>query len=76
MSFDSSLWCALRSLPKAFPSGSNDKAGEVDVAEAATTFRPEFYEVYKLQAMVFDEELKEYNKELNVTLFFVSSNPV
>ena len=35
-------------------------------------FRTEFYELYKKQAGIFDKELKEYNKELNVTLVFVS----
>lgn len=37
-----------------------------------TTVRPEFYEAFKRQAEIFDKELKEYNKELNVTLLFVS----
>ena len=45
-----------------------------------TSFRTEFYEAYKRQVKIFDEELKEYNNELNVTLLFVSdpfdtSNP-
>lgn len=46
------------------------------VTETTTTFRPEFYEVYKRQAKIFDEELKEHNKELNVTLVFVSGPTV
>ena len=40
--------------------------------ETPTTVRPEFYEAFKRQAEIFDKELKEYNKELNVTLLFVS----
>jgi hypothetical protein len=34
--------------------------------------RSRFYEAYKRQSNRFDKELKEYNKELNVTLLFVS----
>ena len=37
-----------------------------------TAVRSGFYEAYKRQAKVFDKELKDYNKELNVTLLFVS----
>ena len=37
-----------------------------------TAIRSEFYEAYKRQAKVFDKELKDYNKELNVALLFVS----
>ena len=33
--------------------------------------RSRFYEAYKRQANRFDKELKEYNKELNITLLFV-----
>lgn len=33
--------------------------------------RSRFYEAYKRQSNRFDKELKEYNKELNVTLLFV-----
>ena len=43
-----------------------------EVARTPTTFRSEFYEAYRRQAKIFDKELKEYNKELNVTLLFVS----
>jgi hypothetical protein len=47
------------------------------VQEATRTppipIRSEFYEAYKRQAKIFDKELKEYNKELNVTLLFVSN---
>ena len=39
-----------------------------------TAIRSEFYEVYKRQAKIFDKELKDYNKELNVTLLFVSDS--
>ena len=53
------------------PSESGDQAQEV-TNEAPATIRPEFYEAFKRQAGVFDKELKEYNKELNVTLLFVS----
>lgn len=34
--------------------------------------RSRFYEAYKRQSNRFDKELKEYNKELNITLLFVS----
>lgn len=40
--------------------------------QEVTGARSEFYEAYKRQAKIFDRELKEYNKELNVTLLFVS----
>ena len=40
--------------------------------QEVTGARSEFYEAYKRQAKIFDKELKEYNKELNVTLLFVS----
>lgn len=43
-----------------------------EVARTPTTFRSEFYEAYKRQAKIFNEELKEYDKELNITLLFVS----
>lgn len=43
--------------------------------EANGSIRSEFYEAYKRQAEIFDKELKEYNKELNVTLLFVSDTP-
>jgi hypothetical protein len=33
--------------------------------------RSRFYEAYKRQSNKFDKELKEYNKELNITLLFV-----
>ena len=33
--------------------------------------RSRFYEAYKRQSNRFDKELKEYNKELNITLLFV-----
>ena len=33
--------------------------------------RTRFYEAYKRQSNRFDKELKEYNKELNITLLFV-----
>ncbi|KAF9647387.1 hypothetical protein BDM02DRAFT_3187988 [Thelephora ganbajun] len=35
-------------------------------------FRPEFYEASRRQAKVFDNELKDYNHELNVTLLFAA----
>lgn len=48
-------------------------SGEVQEAtEAPTTLRSEFYGAYKRQARIFDKELREYGKELNVTLLFVS----
>ena len=53
-------------------SASGDQVGEVEVTETTTTFRSEFYEAYKRRAKIFGKELKEYNKELNVTLVFVS----
>jgi len=33
--------------------------------------RSRFYGAYKRQSNRFDKELKEYNKELNITLLFV-----
>ena len=33
--------------------------------------RSRFYEAYRRQSNRFDKELKEYNKELNITLLFV-----
>ena len=33
--------------------------------------RSRFYEAYKRESNRFDKELKEYNKELNITLLFV-----
>jgi len=58
-------------LPWHPPSESGDQAQEV-TETGPTTVRPEFYEAFKRQAEIFDKELKEYNKELNVTLLFVS----
>jgi len=42
------------------------------VAWTPTTLRSEFYEAYKRQAKIFNKELEEYDKELNVTLLLVS----
>lgn len=36
--------------------------------------RSRFYEAYKRHSNRFDKELKEYNKELNITLLFVRSS--
>ena len=47
---------------------SDPGAPEVIPGEEA---RSRFYEAYRRQSNKFDRELKEYNKELNVTLFFV-----
>lgn len=47
---------------------SDPGAPEVIPGEEA---RSRFYEAYRRQSNKFDKELKEYNKELNVTLFFV-----
>jgi len=44
--------------------------GALDVAPSEVA-RSRFYEAYKRQANRFDKELKEYNKELNITLLFV-----
>ena len=44
--------------------------GALDVAPGEVA-RSRFYEAYKRQANRFDKELKEYNKELNITLLFV-----
>ena len=65
---------AMSDLPRSLPSESGDRAQEA-THEAPATVRPEFYEVFKRQAEIFDKELKEYNKELNVTLLFVSDPP-
>lgn len=59
---------AMSNVPRSLPSESDDEATH----ETPTTVRPEFYEAFKRQAEIFDNELKEYNKELNVTLLFVS----
>ena len=53
-------------------SGDQVEGPEIDGTTTTTTFRPEFYEAYRRQAKIFDKELKEYNKELNVTLLLVS----
>ena len=42
------------------------------MTKTSTTFRSEFYKAYKQQEKIFNGELKEYNKELNVTLLCVS----
>jgi len=47
---------------------SDPGAPEVIPGEEA---RSRFYEAYKRQSKRFDKELKEYNKELNITLLFV-----
>lgn len=47
---------------------SDPGAPEIIPGEEA---RSRFYEAYKRQANRFDKELKEYNKELNITLLFV-----
>jgi len=47
---------------------SDHGASEVIPGEEA---RSRFYEAYKRQSNRFDKELKEYNKELNLTLLFV-----
>ena len=47
---------------------SDPGAPEVIPGEEA---RSRFYEAYKRQSNRFDKELKEYNKELNITLLFV-----
>jgi len=57
-------------LPRPSPSEPADQA-QGTIGTPATV-RSEFYEAYKRQAKIFDKELKEYNKELNVTLLFVS----
>ena len=44
--------------------------GALDVPPGEVA-RSRFYEAYKRQANRFDKELKEYNKELNITLLFV-----
>jgi len=62
---------AITDLPRSFPSESGDQAQE-STHEAPITVRPEFYEAFKRQAEIFDKDLNEYNKELNVTLLFVS----
>ena len=49
---------------------SDPGAPEIIPGEEA---RSRFYEAYKRQANRFDRELKEYNKELNITLLFVRS---
>jgi hypothetical protein len=54
------------------PSRSASNGQVQGVTKTPTTFRSAFYEAYKRQAKIFDEELKEYNKELNVALLFVS----
>jgi len=54
------------------PSRSKLGAQAQEVTGTPTTFRSEFYEAYKRQAKIFEKELKEYDKELNVTLLFVS----
>jgi hypothetical protein len=70
VSCDSSSCAAC--LQRPYHSRSGDQVQEAKVTEAITTFRPEFLEVYRRQAKIFDRELKEYNKELNITLIFVS----
>ena len=50
------------------PMYSDPGAPEVAPGEEA---RSRFYEAYKRQSNRFDKELKEYNKELNITLLFV-----
>ena len=50
------------------PMYSDPGAPEVFPGEEA---RSRFYEAYKRQSNRFDKELKEYNKELNITLLFV-----
>jgi hypothetical protein len=50
---------------------SDPGAPEVIPGEEA---RSRFYEAYKRQSNRFDKELKEYNKELNITLLFVRSS--
>ena len=57
-------------LPRPSPSEPADRAQGVIGTHA--TVRSEFYEAYKRQAKIFNKELKEHNKELNVTLLFVS----
>jgi hypothetical protein len=47
---------------------SDPGAPEVIPGEEA---RSRFYEAYKRQSNRFDKELKEHNKELNITLLFV-----
>jgi hypothetical protein len=47
---------------------SDPGAAEVIPGEEA---RSRFYEAYRRQSNRFDKELKEYNKELNITLLFV-----
>ena len=48
--------------------------GALDVAPGEVA-RSRFYEAYKRQSNRFDKELKEYNKELNITLLFVRLSP-
>lgn len=47
---------------------SDPGAPEIIPGEEA---RSRFYEAYRRQSNRFDKELKEYNKELNITLLFV-----
>jgi hypothetical protein len=76
-------FAVLFNLPWSSWSKSGDKVDNPDsslkersitspVTETTNRIRLEFYEAYKRQAKIFDRELKEYNKELNVTLLFVS----
>lgn len=55
------------------PSESGDQVR--DVTETPAAIRSEFYEAYKREAKIFNKELKKCNKELNVTLLFVSNPP-
>ena len=68
LSFVMEPYLAHLARPSHSPSGGKVQ----EVTRTPTTFRSEFYEAYKRQAKIFHKELKEYNKELNVTLLFVS----
>lgn len=57
---------------RALSSESDDRAQVREVTGTPTAIRSEFYEAYRRQAKNFNKELKKYNKELNVTLVFVS----
>lgn len=65
-----SLWWGSAWLISTLTSEPGDRGQ--GLTGTPTTIRSEFYEAYKRQAKIFNKELKEYNKELNVTLLFVS----
>jgi len=74
---EGALWFSVAGLfmaDLARPSRSESGDQAQEVTGTPTAFRSEFYEAYKRQAKIFDRELKEYDKELNVTLLFVSDH--